>query len=313
MSRPNTGSTTDCGRRERHAGASHSSSVSHAPATAPATPSASSTATSGDDPGADRDDVGHVLRVEHERRRRPGPPGPAGPVRAGPPVGRAMRALRSAWRWASARRPATSRSRPGPLGIGGRHEPAGEPQVAAAATTSAIATAADEQPDLRPEPVQKTLSKPTRLVPDGVGPEVDARRASRMTSRTTTATTATRSRRAPQHRAARRAAARRRPGRRPAGRVPRRRRRAARAVAAGVRDRRAAGRAAVGRIGGGLVVRARSPSSSVVGRRRRRASRGRRRRPGRRRAVGVARLVVRPSRCAARGPRPWRAGARAPA
>ena len=108
MSRPKIGSATvwvgENGTRWIH-----SSSVSQTPVTAPAMPSASRTAT----PARTQVPIGTrsgMSSASNVKRQLAGPPDraagrPNGPNE--PPVARS-RALCSAWRWASASRPATS-------------------------------------------------------------------------------------------------------------------------------------------------------------------------------------------------------------
>ena len=113
-------------------------------------------------------------------RRPPGPPN--GPERA--PVAR-CRALRSACRCASARRPATARSWPGRSGSGGGTSRFAMQQVAEQDDQRHDA-GRDEQPDLRADPGPEHAVEADAAEPDRVGPQVDA--GGRRTSSATIAT-----------------------------------------------------------------------------------------------------------------------------
>ena len=132
----------------------HSSSVDQAPDTLPAMPSAMNTATMAMPQTANGTRSGtsspsnRPPATSSREMRTPGPHGLPGPV---------MRAVMSAWRWASARRPTVSRIRPGRSGSGGgARRPASHRfrNSAMSATTSAPTNS----PSWAPRRVQKTES-----------------------------------------------------------------------------------------------------------------------------------------------------------
>ena len=186
---------------------------------------------------------------------------------------------------------------------GGARRPAS--QRLPSSTTSAIDERREEQPDLRPEPgPEDAESKPTRVVPDASVQRSMPTPASRMTSRTMTPTAA-------EPDPAQDAADGGRPGA-VVGAADRRRRILRRPAPAGAGLPTARARAAGaggGRIGVGSSSARASPSSSS--RRRPSSSVRRRRRRPRRRPRRARRRPV--SSRGARGPRPRRAGAPAPA
>ena len=209
MSLPNTGSVTvdvvEYGTRF-----THRRSVSQAPDTAPATPSARRTAK----PAITQVPIGTRSGTSSPSNVSVMPPvdgrPPGAPKEPNDPVAR-CRALRSACRWASARRPATARSRPGRSGSGGGTSRPAMSRLPSR-TISAMTPAAMNRPACAPSRVQNTLSKPTLLVPDRVGPQVDARGGE--DQQRDDRDDADDEPGAAHHRAERRRAGRRRPGRR---------------------------------------------------------------------------------------------------
>ena len=174
MSRPKIGSTTvwvgENGTRWIH-----SSSVSHAPGHGARDAERQQHGDPGDGPRPERDDVGHVLGVEAEARARHRPtarrpPRTARTSRRSRGSGRCARpgaGRRRAGRRRSCRRPGRSGSTGGVRRFASRRLPR--------STISARRPAPDEQARLDAEARPEHAVVADALVPDGVGPEVDAR------------------------------------------------------------------------------------------------------------------------------------------